>query len=131
MQRARRGRPHLPQSGTGRATSFERASGFGGRLLEVLGASAADHAPVMGLDVDAIVDATNRLSPDMTTSLIPATGALCCSSPWAPTRKAVPRRGAFGACHALEMPFVFGTLDAPTQDASPAPAPMCRPSPGT
>ena len=26
------------------------------------------------------------------------------------------RRGAFGACHALEMPFVFGTLDAPTQD---------------
>ncbi|MPZ99743.1 MAG: carboxylesterase family protein [Dehalococcoidia bacterium] len=26
------------------------------------------------------------------------------------------RRGAFGSCHALEMPFVFGTLDAPTQD---------------
>lgn len=26
------------------------------------------------------------------------------------------RRGAFGACHALEMPFVFGTLEAPTQD---------------
>jgi para-nitrobenzyl esterase len=26
------------------------------------------------------------------------------------------RRGAFGACHALEMPFVFGTLWAPTQD---------------
>jgi para-nitrobenzyl esterase len=26
------------------------------------------------------------------------------------------RRGAFGACHALEMPFVFGTLGAPTQD---------------
>ncbi len=26
------------------------------------------------------------------------------------------RHGAFGACHALEMPFVFGTLDAPTQD---------------
>lgn len=25
-------------------------------------------------------------------------------------------RGALGACHALEMPFVFGTLDAPTQD---------------
>jgi para-nitrobenzyl esterase len=26
------------------------------------------------------------------------------------------RRGALGACHALEIPFVFGTLDAPTQD---------------
>ncbi|MEJ5220580.1 MAG: carboxylesterase family protein, partial [Tepidiforma sp.] len=26
------------------------------------------------------------------------------------------RRGAMGACHALEMPFVFGTLDAPGQD---------------
>lgn len=26
------------------------------------------------------------------------------------------RRGALGSCHALEMPFVFGTLDAPTQD---------------
>jgi para-nitrobenzyl esterase len=26
------------------------------------------------------------------------------------------RRGALGACHALERPFVFGTLDAPTQD---------------
>ena len=25
-------------------------------------------------------------------------------------------RGMLGACHALEMPFVFGTLDAPTQD---------------
>jgi para-nitrobenzyl esterase len=26
------------------------------------------------------------------------------------------RRGALGACHALELPFVFGTLDAPTMD---------------
>ncbi len=26
------------------------------------------------------------------------------------------RRGELGSCHALEMPFVFGTLDAPTQD---------------
>jgi len=26
------------------------------------------------------------------------------------------RHGAFGSCHALEMPFVFGTLWAPTQD---------------
>jgi para-nitrobenzyl esterase len=26
------------------------------------------------------------------------------------------RRGALGACHALELAFVFGTLDAPTQD---------------
>ncbi|MDK1022710.1 MAG: carboxylesterase/lipase family protein [Gammaproteobacteria bacterium] len=26
------------------------------------------------------------------------------------------RKGALGACHALEIPFVFGTLDAPTQD---------------
>lgn len=26
------------------------------------------------------------------------------------------RRGALGACHALEMPFVFGTLHTPTQD---------------
>lgn len=26
------------------------------------------------------------------------------------------RRGALGACHALELPFVFGTLGAPTQD---------------
>ena len=25
-------------------------------------------------------------------------------------------RGALGSCHALEMPFVFGTLSAPTQD---------------
>ncbi len=26
------------------------------------------------------------------------------------------RRGTLGACHALELPFVFGTLDAPTMD---------------
>jgi para-nitrobenzyl esterase len=26
------------------------------------------------------------------------------------------RRGALGSCHALELPFVFGTLSAPTQD---------------
>ena len=26
------------------------------------------------------------------------------------------RHGALGACHALEMPFVFGTTNAPTQD---------------
>jgi len=26
------------------------------------------------------------------------------------------RHGALGSCHALEMPFVFGTLNAPTQD---------------
>lgn len=26
------------------------------------------------------------------------------------------RRGDLGSCHALEMPFVFGTLNAPTQD---------------
>jgi para-nitrobenzyl esterase len=26
------------------------------------------------------------------------------------------RHGALGSCHALEMPFVFGTLSAPTQD---------------
>lgn len=26
------------------------------------------------------------------------------------------RRGSLGSCHALEMPFVFGTLGAPTQD---------------
>jgi para-nitrobenzyl esterase len=26
------------------------------------------------------------------------------------------RRGALGSCHALEIPFVFGTLNAPTQD---------------
>lgn len=32
------------------------------------------------------------------------------------THESPARRGAFGACHALEMPFVFGTLDAPTQD---------------
>jgi para-nitrobenzyl esterase len=32
------------------------------------------------------------------------------------TYESPARRGAFGACHALEMPFVFGTLDAPTQD---------------
>lgn len=25
-------------------------------------------------------------------------------------------RGALGACHAIELPFVFGTLDAPTMD---------------
>jgi para-nitrobenzyl esterase len=25
-------------------------------------------------------------------------------------------RGALGACHALDLPFVFGTLDAPLQD---------------
>jgi para-nitrobenzyl esterase len=32
------------------------------------------------------------------------------------THESPARRGALGACHALEMPFVFGTLDAPTQD---------------
>jgi para-nitrobenzyl esterase len=32
------------------------------------------------------------------------------------TYESPARRGALGACHALELPFVFGTLDAPTQD---------------
>lgn len=32
------------------------------------------------------------------------------------THASPARHGALGACHALEMPFVFGTLDAPTQD---------------
>ena len=32
------------------------------------------------------------------------------------THASPARRGALGACHALEMPFVFGTLGAPTQD---------------
>jgi para-nitrobenzyl esterase len=32
------------------------------------------------------------------------------------THASPARRGALGSCHALEMPFVFGTLHAPTQD---------------
>jgi para-nitrobenzyl esterase len=32
------------------------------------------------------------------------------------THMSPARRGSLGACHALEMPFVFGTLGAPTQD---------------
>ncbi len=32
------------------------------------------------------------------------------------TLESPARRGALGACHALEIPFVFGTTDAPTQD---------------
>lgn len=32
------------------------------------------------------------------------------------THTSPARHGALGACHALEIPFVFGTLDAPTQD---------------
>jgi para-nitrobenzyl esterase len=32
------------------------------------------------------------------------------------THSSPARRGALGSCHALELPFVFGTLDAPTQD---------------
>lgn len=32
------------------------------------------------------------------------------------THASPARRGALGSCHALEMPFVFGTLNAPTQD---------------
>ncbi len=32
------------------------------------------------------------------------------------THASPARRGALGSCHALELPFVFGTLDAPTQD---------------
>lgn len=32
------------------------------------------------------------------------------------THPSPARRGLFGSCHALEMPFVFGTLSAPTQD---------------
>ncbi|HEY9218855.1 MAG TPA: carboxylesterase family protein, partial [Phenylobacterium sp.] len=32
------------------------------------------------------------------------------------THTSPARRGALGACHALEMPFVFGTTGAPTQD---------------
>jgi para-nitrobenzyl esterase len=32
------------------------------------------------------------------------------------THESPARRGALGACHSLEMPFVFGSLDAPTQD---------------
>jgi para-nitrobenzyl esterase len=32
------------------------------------------------------------------------------------THESPARGGVMGSCHALEMPFVFGTLDAPTQD---------------
>ena len=32
------------------------------------------------------------------------------------THASPARRGTLGACHALELAFVFGTLDAPTQD---------------
>jgi para-nitrobenzyl esterase len=32
------------------------------------------------------------------------------------TYESPARRGSLGACHALELPFMFGTLDAPTQD---------------
>ena len=32
------------------------------------------------------------------------------------TYESPARRGSLGACHALELAFVFGTLDAPTQD---------------
>ncbi len=32
------------------------------------------------------------------------------------TYESPARHGALGSCHALELPFVFGTLDAPTQD---------------
>jgi para-nitrobenzyl esterase len=32
------------------------------------------------------------------------------------THASPARRGALGSCHALELPFVFGTLNAPTQD---------------
>jgi para-nitrobenzyl esterase len=32
------------------------------------------------------------------------------------THASPARRGALGSCHALEFPFVFGTLNAPTQD---------------
>lgn len=32
------------------------------------------------------------------------------------THASPARKGALGACHALEMPFVFGTVGAPTQD---------------
>jgi para-nitrobenzyl esterase len=32
------------------------------------------------------------------------------------THESSARRGALGACHALELAFVFGSFDAPTQD---------------
>ena len=32
------------------------------------------------------------------------------------THESPARHGALGSCHALELPFVLGTLDAPTQD---------------
>jgi para-nitrobenzyl esterase len=32
------------------------------------------------------------------------------------THASPARHGALGACHALELPFIFGTLGAPTQD---------------
>jgi para-nitrobenzyl esterase len=32
------------------------------------------------------------------------------------THESPALRGALGACHALDLPFVFGTLDAPQQD---------------
>jgi para-nitrobenzyl esterase len=32
------------------------------------------------------------------------------------THASPARRGTLGSCHALELPFVFGSMDAPTQD---------------
>jgi para-nitrobenzyl esterase len=216
----------IMQSGVGRAASFNTASKFGLELLDALGVEATDHEAIMNLDVDRIVETTNKLSGDMAGTLGPAIDGstlieppmqanaegysadiplligtnrdevklfnvtpdrnvpddgellkLACQSisnnnedtartliaTIAASRKAhaLPcdnndlldtiqtvarfrnpaaqfaadhvkhqpntfhylfthaspaRHGALGACHALEMPFVFGTLDAPTQD---------------
>ncbi len=74
-----------------------RASTAPGELLDAIETDRTFRIPAIRL-----AEAQQRQRPDTYMYLF------CWESP--------ARRGALGSCHALELPFMWGTLDAPTMD---------------
>jgi len=86
-------------------------------LIDVYRASrSAKHLPVTNLDILDAISSDARFR-------IPATRLALAHASHQPdtyvylfTHESPAMHGSLGACHALELPFVFGTLGAPTQD---------------
>ncbi len=100
-----------------RATLPKAGEGEAGELIAAYRASrAAKGLPHENLDLgDAIAtDARFRIPSQRLALAQEAKGGKAWLYLF--THASPAARGRLGACHALEMPFVFGTLHAPTQD---------------
>jgi para-nitrobenzyl esterase len=93
-----------------------RKSEHAGHVIETYRKAREGRAPVEPHDLYDAIDTDQMFR-------VPAIRLLEAQRPWQPQSFAYlfswespAARGALGACHALELPFVFGTLDAPTMD---------------